>query len=283
MAAINPLRRALSRHSLPYLAMWATRRAWRMLTKRWRRLPDFLIIGGQRCGTTSLYNYLVEHPGVAPAFVKEVHFFDNRFEKGPGWYRAHFPLGGSKVTGESSPYYLFHPHAPRRAFATVPGARLIVLLRNPIERAISQYHHQVRMGLETLSFEAALDKEARELAGEQERMEADEGYHSPLHQAYSYLARGIYVDQLGAWLRYYEREQMLILRSEDLYADPPATLARTTAFLGLPAWSPDSYPRYNRGDYAELSAAMRRRLGDYFEPHNQRLYEFLDIDFGWQL
>jgi hypothetical protein len=114
-------------------------------------------------------------------------------------------------------------------------------------------------------------------------MEADEGYHSPLHQTYSYLARGIYVDQLRAWLRYYEREQMLILRSEDLYADPPATLARATTFLGLPPWSPDSYPRYNRGDYAGLSDAMRLRLGDYFEPHNRRLYEFLDTDFDGQI
>jgi hypothetical protein len=281
MAANNPLKRALGRHSLPYLAGWAARRTGRMLTRRWRRLPDFLIIGGQRCGTTSLYNYLVEHPGVAPAFMKEVHFFDNRFDKGLNWYRAHFPLGGRQVTGEATPYYLFHPHAPRRVLATVPGARLIVLLRNPVDRAFSQFHHQVRMGLETLSFEGAIDKEVRELAAEQERMAADEGYRSPLHQSYSYLARGMYVNQLQAWLHVFPREQMLVLESKDLYDDPPATLAQVVAFLGLPAWSSGSYPRYNRGEYAELDGTLRERLAAYFEPHNRRLYELLDVDYGW--
>jgi hypothetical protein len=283
MAATNPVRRALGTYSLPYLAAWTVRRTGRMLTGRWRRLPDFLIIGGQRCGTTSLYNYLVEHPGVAPAFMKEVHFFDNRFHKGPNWYRAHFPLRESQVTGEATPYYLFHPQAPARAFATVPGARLIVLLRNPIERAFSQYHHQVRMGLETLSFEEAIEREKEGLAAEQNRLEADREYRSALHQTYSYLARGIYVDQLRAWQRFYDRGQMLVLKSEDFYGDPPAALAQVAAFLGLPACSSGSYPRYNRGDYAELSAPLRQRLGEYFAPHNRRLYEFLGTDLGWQM
>ena len=286
------LSRALKQHSLPFLVGWGVRRTLRLLTGRWRTLPDFVIIGGQRCGTTSLYNYLVENPAVVPAFMKEVHFFDNRFHKGLTWYRAHFSLErdrrrareqgrASRVTGEATPYYLIHPHAPRRLFETMPQVRLIVLLRNPVDRALSQYHHQVRTGVEHLSFKEAIEKEMRELAGEREKMLADDDYQSPLMQSYSYLARGVYVDQLERWHRHFDREQLLILKSEDFYRDPASTVRQVCLFLGLPAWTGGPYPQYNRGEYANMDQALRQRLAAYFQPHNQRLCDYLGFDLGW--
>lgn len=286
-------RRPLSivRH-VPFLASWAMQRSFRRLTARWRGLPDFVIIGAQRCGTTSLYNYLVDHPGVAPAFMKETHFFDLHFSKGLGWYRAHFPLlstkraaavGGSacRLVGEATPYYLFYPHAARRLHAVMPTAKLVVLLRNPIDRAYSHYHHEVSMGVEALSFEDALAREEAVLPGETARIAADETYRSLAHFHYSYLARGIYVDQLDLWTGCFPGQSLLIIRSEDFYSDPATVVGQVFAFLGLPAWTSGTYKKYNLAHYADMNPATRERLAAFYRPHNQRLYEALGIDFGW--
>ena len=156
-------------------------KAFRVSTNPLRMMPDFIIIGTQKGGTTSLYRYLIEHPCVAPIYIKEPHFFDIYFYKGLQWYRAHFPTAVEKyyarhiqkhdlITGEASPYYLFHPQAARRVAKTLPKARLIVLLRNPIDRAYSQYQHQTRQdGVEPLTFEEALECEEKRLAGEEEK------------------------------------------------------------------------------------------------------------------
>ncbi len=257
------------------------------------RLPAFVIIGGQRCGTTSLYNYLAQHPRIAPALCKEVHFFDKNFGRGLAWYRAFFPTfstNGSNsdgrfvaetVTGEATPYYIFHPLAPQRIRDVLPGIKLIVLLRNPVDRAYSHYHHEVRMGVETLSFGEAIAQEERRLAGEAAKMLADQGCFSFNHQHFSYKARGVYVDQLKAWAKTFAKEQVLVLRSEDFYADPASTLETVLDFLGLPRWTPDTYLKYNKARYPDMDAALRRELFGYFEPHNRRLSRFLGRDLGW--
>src|SRR5580692_9445955 len=124
-------------------------------------LPGFLIVGAQRCGTTSMYRALSEHPEVRKAVLhKGVHYFDMNYGRGLGWYRAHFPLArGGGVTFESSPYYLFHPLAAERIAADLPGVKLIVLVRDPVERAYSAYTHERARGFETESFEQAIERE----------------------------------------------------------------------------------------------------------------------------
>lgn len=137
--------------------------------------PHFLIIGAARSGTTSLYSYLVEHPRVVAAAKKELHFFDLRFPNGPAWYRDQFPsLSPDTITGEASPYYLFHSHVPKRVFKLLPHVKLIVLLRNPVDRAYSHYYHAVKHGIETLPFERAIEQEDERLRGEVARMLEEE-------------------------------------------------------------------------------------------------------------
>src|SRR5947209_6909997 len=224
----------------------ALKRAFRVTTSPLRMMPDFIIIGAQKGGTTSLYRYLIDHPNIAPIYIKEPHFFDIHFHKGVGWYRSHFPTAVEKyyaryvekhdlITGEASPYYLFHPRAPQRVAKTLPRAKLIVLLRNPIDRAYSQYQHQLRQpGVEPLSFEEAIAYEEKRLAGEEEKILRDEKYDSFNHRHYSYLARSTYVDQLRRWMSIFPREQFLILKSEELYAEPTAIVNQTLEFLNIP-------------------------------------------------
>lgn len=259
-----------------------------------RALPDFLIIGGQRCGTTSLYNYLLGHPQVLAPLVKEPQFFTYQWTRGTSWYRAQFPTnlrrrsprpgGGRAVTFEATPYYLFHPCAAERAATVLPAAKLVVLLRDPVERAYSHYQHSVRQHMESVPFDEALELEPARLAGEEERLRADSTYHGTNHRVFSYLARGLYADQLERWLPHFPRESMLILRSEDLFTDPARTFRETLGFLGLPPWEPAEFRVHTKRSAdrsAGISADTRRRLAEHFAPANRRLELLLGRELGW--
>jgi hypothetical protein len=272
---------------------------YRATTNPIRLLPDFIIIGTQRGGTTSLYNYLADHPGIAAASIKEVHFFDtSHYKQGPTWYRAHFPSYVQKyymqqvqkqafITGEASPYYMFHPFAARRMAKLLPQVKLIVMLRNPVDRAYSHFYHEVAGGHEKLSsFEDAIDLEEERLAGELEKMQTDEHYSSYNHRHYSYLDRGIYADQLETWMSTFPKEQFLIIKSEDFYANTAAIFKQTLAFLNLKDVGStelkEDFRHYNTTKPPKMNPATRKRLIEYYEPHNARLYKLLGRDFDWR-
>lgn len=257
-----------------------------------RPLPDYLIVGGQRCGTTSLHHYLVQHPGVLPArFTKGVHWFDVAFDKPESWYRANFPtasrrrvaaarLGHPVVTGEASPYYLFHPEVPARAAAVLPDARIIVVLRDPVGRAWSHYHHERVRGFEDLDFEAALDAEGGRLAGAEEVLADPRGHHFS-HQHHSYVARGRYAEQLERWERHFPADQILVLFSSDLEEDTDATMARVYRQLGLPESPTATAGRWNRQSNPEIRPAVRARLHDAFAPSDAALAVRLGRTVPW--
>ena len=277
---------------------------WRGMTSSMRVLPDFLIIGGQRCGTSSLYYYLTEQKCISSAATKEVHFFDDYFNKGVDWYRAQFPTRAYKyyvervrhhhfVTGEASPYYIFHPRAPGRISATLPNIKLIALLRNPIDRAYSQHWLEVKGNYETLSFEEAIRCEQDRIAGERDKMVNDEHYHSFNYRRYTYLTRGKYIEQIEFWLNFFPREQFLFLKAEDLYSDPASIVRQTLEFFGVPndeidtnkefkKYKVPSKTGYKTKDSApKMDPVTRKYLVEYFEPFNSRLYEFLGRNLEW--
>jgi Sulfotransferase domain len=259
-----------------------------------RSMPDFMIIGGQRCGTTSLYRYLAQHPAVAPAILnKGLHYFDTNFGRGKMWYRGHFPSDPYKafirwrrglprvITGEGSPYYVFHPLAPGRIAAAVPAVRSILVLRDPVSRAYSQYQHEVARGFETLAFEEALEREDERLEGEEQRMLEDPRYYSFSHQHHSYVARGRYLEQIQRWLGYFSQDRLLILEARDLFADPDAAFRAVLRFLELDELSLDSYGKLNAHSYSSMSERARGFLEERLDEPNRALAEFLGRDLGW--
>ena len=251
--------------------VWAYGRA----TSSARPLPNFLILGAQKAGTTALYAYLREHPSIAGPPWKEVSFFDRHYARGAGWYRGNFPnrlylrrlqarTGAVPLVGEASPSYLFHPAGPERVASLVPEARLVALVRNPIDRALSHYHHVVALGRESLSFDDALAAEESRMQGELQKMD-DPRYFSYAWWNYTYASRGLYAEQLERWLERFPRE----------------TYGRVLAFLGAPPHALASFPHIFKREYSQMDPDTREELRDRFAEPNTRLYELLGRDLGW--
>jgi hypothetical protein len=255
-----------------------------------RVLPNLLLAGGQRCGTTSMYRALAQHPAVhKPLLHKGVHYFDTAYDQGEAWYRGHFPTratvarlrrreGVEPVVFESSPYYGFHPLAGARIAADIPGVRLLVLIRDPVERAYSAHAHELARGFETEPFERALALERSRLAGEEERLATDPRYVSHAHQHQAYVRRGEYVDLLRRLERLVGRDRLHVVDSHRFFTEPEPTFAAVTEFLGLRGAAGVRFERHNARPRPALSDSIRDRLDSHFAPYDEQLAGWL----GWQ-
>jgi cytochrome c-type biogenesis protein CcmH/NrfG len=243
--------------------------------------PNFIIIGTVKGGTTSLYSYLTQHPQILPAIRKEIGFWSNdagNFPRGLDWYRAHLPVISptqTYITGEATPYYLTCPDACERLARVFPHTKSIVLLRNPIDRAISRYYMYVREGLEHRPLEIVLRSELDYL-----------NTHAVTDRSISQISTrcilpGLYLKYLQQWLQWFPPEQLAIFKSEDFFSDPAAILDRTFQFLGVEPDRLSSYPIQNQGYYPAAPESIRQALGDFFKPHNQALETFLGQQFNW--
>lgn len=257
-------------------------------------LPDYLIIGAAKSGTSSLYEHLIQHHDVEPAVGKEINFFDMNYNKGANWYRTYFPLSFQKIltkkiykndfsTGEATPRYFDHPHAPKRIKKLIPLVKIIVLLRNPIDRAYSHWNMMVSHNRENLSFEDAIKKENERIDGLYERMNKDETFYSREYYWYAYLDRGIYVKKLKHWMKFIPKNQFLILQSENFFQHPSETYNRVLQFLNLSAKELVDYKQFRKGSYKKQKMDMntRAKLVEFFKKHNEELYKILDEKFDW--
>jgi Sulfotransferase domain len=261
---------------------------------RRRLLPDFLLVGGAKCGTTSLYDWICRHPQVARASWKGIHFFDYNYHRRTDWYCSHFAqvsererfereLGIPLLTGEGSASYLSHRWAPERAARVVPRAKVIVVFRNPVDRAYSHFQMSRREGLETFeTFEEAIAWEEERLRPELARIERSRRDSWLPYGVWSYLHRGYYAYHLQRWLDHFPGHQFLFLRAETMFVDPYSALEAIDDFLELPPHRPAELPHLlGGGSYAPMSGETRARLSEHFRPHNDRLCELTGIDFAW--
>jgi hypothetical protein len=271
-------------------------RTFGRLTASSRILPGLLLCGGQRCGTTSLYRALAQHPAILkPVCHKGVHYFDTAYGRGLSWYRAHFPTraaarriadhtGLAPIGFESSPYYLYHPLAAERFARDLPGVKVIVLVRDPVERAWSHHAHERARGFEDIAdFEAAVEAEEKRLHGEERRLRAEPGYYSFDHQHHAYVARGRYVDYLEPLAEAVGRDRILVLDSGEFFSRPEDTFERALRFLGMPWIGEPVFARHNaRGRPSPMSRALRARLTEHYEPYDARLAEWLGGTPSWR-
>ncbi len=265
-------------------------RSYGRLTAPARMTPSFLICGGQRCGTTSLYRALAGHPVVMKAVLhKGVHYFDVSYSRGMSWYKAHFPrqrhadritekYGVPAQTFESSPYYMYHPQAAARIARDLPAAKLVVLVRDPVERAYSQHHHEVARKFESeKNFGNALALEPARLHREEERLAADPRYYSFAHQHHAYRARGEYARYLSVMAQLVGRERIHVVESERFFAEPEQVYDEVCAFLGLPTDLPrPAFERHNaRPRQSDMDPGLRRELASHYASHDEALITWL--------
>jgi hypothetical protein len=232
-------------------------------------LPSFLCVGAQKAGTTTLHELLARHPGVFLPEQKEVQYFTLHSDRDPSWYaRVYAGARADQRCGDVTPYYLFHPAAPARIRALIPEARLVVLLRDPVERSISGYFHSRRLSDEPLPIDQAFAREEQRLAGADEILFRPGGRH-PSHQKHSYVGRSRYEVQIRRYLDQFDRSQLLLLRSEDLFADPVSVWSRLLRFLDLDECAlPGPLPHANRGrsEADDVDPAFRARLRERLSP-----------------
>jgi hypothetical protein len=265
------------------------------VTHRWRMQPSFLVIGGQRCGTTSIFKGLAEHPQIRrPAVEKGTDYFTLHYDHSLDWYRGHFPLAtpagprargfGAPIAFEACTYYMFHPFALERIARAFPDVKLVVMLRDPVERAFSAYKHEFARGFETEpDFERALDLEDARLEGEVEKMAADVTYESLAHRHHAYRRRGDYATQLRRAFDLFPAEQVHVTESEAFFAEPERVYRELIDFLGLGAFRPAAFDRHNARPSTPMSEPAHARLTEYYATRDADLTTLLGRPPHWRI
>ena len=293
----------------PYKFTWD--RFFRKITSSFRMLPSFLILGGSRSGNTSLFAYLTEHPNIMPGSLKAFFFFQNITNNTTSFYRSQFPIKRKNlITCDSTSSYFVHPLIPARVHKLLPSAKLIVVLRNPVERAYSEFHYTVTLGSElTENFEDVIKSELKriEIGNKKPELKIENTNYN--HFAFSHLRDGLYVQHLERWLKFFPNEQLLVLHTKDLSTNFDNTLAKTFEFLNLPKYqienrieknkidkirplagheqnvykNIDSKTRtlFNVQNYPEMKPETKKFLQDFFRPHNEKLFKMIGKRFDW--
>lgn len=246
--------------------------------------PSYIVIGAPKCATTSLDKYLSQHPQILPAIVKELGYFSSKLSQQKiDYYFSHFPPtpeDRSFISGDADPNYLYIQYVPERIFQELPNIKLISMLRNPVDRTISNYHHAVRLGRETRSLETVINSEL-EVFKEIEEFNLQIFYEGLSHKC-KFLSRSLYIVFLEKWLNIFSKEQMLILKTEDLKEKPAEFMDTVFSFLEVSKHSFVFEKKHNTGSYDPLSPELRNRLSEFFKPYNQKLEEYLGRKFDWE-
>lgn len=258
---------------------------YKFLSAIFRRNPDFIIIGAQKGGTSSLFYYLSQHSQLNLPKTKEIHFFDNNYHLGIDWYQNQFPSQfiNRRNTGEASPYYLFHPHVPGRISKCCQKTKFIVMLRNPVDRAYSHFMMQKKRKIEPLTFEEAIKVESSRISEEVRELLIKPNYKSIGHQQLSYLSRGNYYTQLKKWFEYFPMQQFLFIKSETFFADPISELSKVYSFLDIKQETSVNLNPQNTNEYKLMDQETRTYLNNYFVTENKQLAQLIGNEFSWDI
>ena len=258
------------------------------ITFPFRVLPDFFVIGVGRSGTTSLYYYLDQHPSIVKSSYDEIGFFDDNFHLGLSWYRSMFTTIFTKfliklktkyfMTYEVTPWYVRRPWTARRIKKIFPNIKLIIVLRNPIDRTYSHYHLSTQND-EKRDFKVVIKEDMKNIS-QWNITEKNDSYFSNQVQN-SKLARGFYYEQIIPWFELFSKEQIMIISSEDLASKTQSTLREIFSFLELPIYDIKNTEKVNVSKYSKMDQETRNLLIDFFRPYNEKLFEYLNREFDW--
>lgn len=282
------LRKKLKNHQTLTSSLRNIHRFYCNLTGCLHLSPNFYIIGVEKSGTSSLFGYLTQHPYIKKPVAKELNFYNKYYDRGTDWYKVNFPFKSVnfnkdlQITGEASVRYFDYPHTIKRIKKLTPNAKFILLLRNPVDRAFSEFASTSRFGNEKLSFEEAIKQEKQRTDPEYQKMIEDENYYHENFFRFGYLRRGIYIDFLIKWFDNFPKENFLIIKSEDFFENPSQYYNKTLDFLDLPNWELDEYKIWRKVNTRKMNSKLRKDLIEFFRPYNQQLYSLLGQNFDWE-
>ena len=265
------------------------KRNYYYLSSPFRVLPECFVIGVVRSGTTSLYHYLGQHPCIGSSAYDEIGYFDNNYHLGVNWYKSLFPTKFTKnkiikkhgkfLTYDVTPFYIYNSLVARRILASFPRAKIISNLRNPIDRAYSNYILMYQDGDTTKTFEEMIQIAMDEIEKNKSKLN-DEVYAADTFYQ-NILARGFYADQLKIWFEKFQKKQILIIPSEDLALKPDQVLTKVFEFLDLPYFKIKDFTRQNKREYLPMKDETRKLLIEFYKPYNKKLFGMLDRKFDW--
>ena len=268
----------------------------RGMTRSPRAMPHFIVIGAQKAGTSSMFAYLKQHKQILRPAFKEIYYFDRHYQRGLSWYGCNFPsratiermndrLGRPHLTFEATATYIFDPKTPERIAHDLETRKFIALLRDPVDRAISAYWHARRMGKETRSLQEAMKEDRNRLEAEMTFEKNGGPPPSGAPPKPRYLRRGVYHESVRRWLSTFAPENLLVLQSETMFADPRTAMAKTFAFLNLEPADDIRFDAQNVGAYAGASrdpdTEMRRWLSAFYRPYNEELNRIAGCAMTW--
>jgi hypothetical protein len=265
------------------------KRHWYGVTNSIRVLPDFIVIGAAKSGTTSLYHYLAQHPCIASSSYDELGYFDDNYHLGINWYKSLFPTKFTKnkiikkygkfLTYDVTPGYFQKPWCIKNMYETLPDVKLILVLRNPVDRTYSHYHSSTKRGIKTkIPFRDLLDRDLKTY----EQIKNDDNEYFKNFVLNSYIGPSIYVRLVKEWLKYFRLEQLLIFSTEELAKNPREVFSRIFGFLNIKEEEINTESRHNVEVYdTSLDSDLRQRLIDFFRPHNEELFNTINQRFDW--
>ena len=265
------------------------KRHYYYLSSSSRVLPECFVIGVVRSGTTSLYHYLGQHPCIASSAYDELGYFDDNFHLGINWYKSLFPTKSTKnkiikkygkfLTYDVTPFYIYNPLVARRISESFPKAKIMSNLRNPIDRAYSNYIIMLQEGDTTSTFEEMIQAAMNDLEKNKTKLN-DEAYVVDTHYE-NILARGFYADQLEIWFEKFQKRQLLMIPSEDLAQEPDQVLTKVFEFLDLPYFKIKDFTKQNKREYSPMKDKTRKLLIEFYKPYNEKLYSLTNQHFDW--
>jgi len=265
------------------------RRHYYYISSSFRVLPECFVIGVVRSGTTSLYHYLSQHPSIAPAAYDELGYFDDNYHLGVNWYKSLFPTKftrnkiikkhGKFLTYDVTPFYIYNPLVAKRIFESFPKAKIISNLRNPIDRAYSNYNDALEMGDIKIPFEEVVQIAMDEIDKNKSKLN-NEAYIVDTYYE-NILARGFYADQLKIWFEKFQKNQLLMIPSEDLAQKTDQILTKIFEFLDLPYFKIKDLTKQNKREYPPMKAETRKLLIEFYRPYNEKLYNLISQHFDW--
>ena len=257
-----------------------------------RVIPDFLVIGAKRCGTTSLYQHLSEHPCISRSPRDNIGFFNENYHLGINWYKSLFPTVFYKKKMESknkhclffdvTSTYMEEELTAKNVYEVNPNQKIIVILRIPVDRAYSHYHVNVKEKSEKRSFEDAIFEEMNRIKSERIIQNKNKNLRVFTPNNIHYLKKGFYALQLKSWFKIFPREQILVLSTEEFQEDQNLIYKKIFDFLNIPNMKIKSTEKMEKGNYIPMKHDTRNLLLDYFRQCNHELFELINSEFDWK-